>query len=336
VVWVQGVAFFAWEALVEFIQLSAVAVCFSWVRVWGWSWLRRECWPVRSSSKDFIWNFSLVYIDVKVSFHSPSVSPWILDDPVVSVVVLTPSYDFDCMSSCDLVWSTLVDSVRVAAKVVVHSESSLDWSIGHDLAFDCCDALELVEFSHLQLDVEVSVVDTLWWALFVVDAVVVSGSFKRIRDASIVYNSIWLEVLPRIVQRSSVATTVVFVAKHHVFWGKNNSWEFVVLDASTVSESAGGRESPARTAGELWAHWSNTVTLIAPVEWRREGLISFIVHDLVDCRVLEAAVQTHILACDFSKVFPTEHVILLHTIFTCRVCKHFIVSFILVGQNLTE
>jgi hypothetical protein len=60
-----------------------------------------------------------------------------------------------------------------------------------------------------------------------------------------------LEELPGLVQRSSVATRVVRVAKYHVFWGKNNSCEFAVLDASAVSESAGGRESPARSAVEL-------------------------------------------------------------------------------------
>jgi len=266
VVSIQSVTFSTTEALVEFIQLSAVAICLSWVRVRARSSCLFEVAPVRSSCLSLIWDTSLVDLDVEVSIKTPSGSPWVLADPVVSMVVFGPSNNHNCMTSCFGVRVLWVNSVFVTEEVLVNCESSLDWTVGHDFLLDSRSSREFVEITDLDSVGVLAVVTALRWAHTIEDWVVLSGSLERIWQARIVNNSSVLEELPRVVQRTSIATTVVGVAQNHVFWGKNCSREISVLDASSVSECWGCRECPAWSAVQLWAHSSDAVALRAPVE----------------------------------------------------------------------
>lgn len=245
VVRVQCVAFAAGEALVEFVEVRAVAVGFLRLRVGGRPWLRRECGPVGRACLDFVRNAGLVDLDVELASHAPVGSPRVLDDPVVVVVVFAPAHDLDCMSAIFVARSDVVDAVVVRVEVFVHSEACMHRSVGHDLAFDGGDACEVGVRSDLEPDVHVGAVLTLAWTLPVVDSFVIILPFDWVRRTRIVDDSCVLEVVPRRWKVSSVATVVAGVAEHHVLWGQDCACEFAVFDACTVSQSAGGRESPA-------------------------------------------------------------------------------------------
>lgn len=87
----------------------------------------------------------MVGVDVEEAALPPSVSPRILDDPLVRGAagdfgVCAPAHDFYCVSACHVSARLLVDPVGVAEEVVLDGEGCLDRTVGQDLLLDVVDA----------------------------------------------------------------------------------------------------------------------------------------------------------------------------------------------------
>jgi len=78
-----------------------------------WTVLLLEVANLHFARNTTVGDTALVHVDVEVPVESPSGSPRVLDDPVISSIVLVPSDDFDSMSSCLLGGGLLVDTGAV-------------------------------------------------------------------------------------------------------------------------------------------------------------------------------------------------------------------------------
>lgn len=141
------------------------------------------------------------------------------------------------MTSCFLGRCLLLYSSTVREEVSVDGVSNLNWPVGHDFFLDVGDSAKSLERFHLEAVVPIGIVRTLFRTFVILNRVVLSGAILDwVRQASVVGDTILLELIPCLVQGSSVAALVVGVAQHHVFWREDNSFKSRVLDAGSVGQ----------------------------------------------------------------------------------------------------
>lgn len=110
---VEGLAGLAGQALVEFVQVGAVAVSISWSRVGGGRSALGESSGVGGATHGLVGHTTLVNVDVEVAVHTPASSPRVLDDPVVASTVVAPADDLDCVATGLSIAGLLVHTGRV-------------------------------------------------------------------------------------------------------------------------------------------------------------------------------------------------------------------------------
>lgn len=141
VVAVEGLAGLAGQALVEFVQVGAVAVSISWSGVGGGRSALGESSGVGGAAHGLVGHSALVNVDVEVAVHTPASSPRVLDDPVVAAsAVVAPADDLDCVATGLSIAGLLVHTGRLRKQVVLDGEASHQRTVCHEFLLDCSSA----------------------------------------------------------------------------------------------------------------------------------------------------------------------------------------------------
>jgi len=187
----------------------------------------------------------------------------VVDEPVRSSVLFTPSLNLDAMSTKVATRSVSVNSTLVAQKVLINAEASLNWTLGHDVVLDISNAVEVVGVSngvHLPgTTCDAGVVGPAVRSVHKVQARLLSRSTSRniVRIASISHNTVVGHEGPDGIVGSSLTTSSILVTLNYLSERKRLVESSLGGNAESVSSSLNTSKSPARTTSSLVINGAN-------------------------------------------------------------------------------
>jgi len=185
---------------------------------------------------------ALVHSHPEVTVETPTGTPRVSDDPVRSGSSLSPTDNFDGVTTELTTSSVDVDTRMIRHEVRVDDETGLDWTVGVNLLFDCGDISEGA--------VSLSVVFLPGTRSGARSSAGTSVTRSRgVWVASVRDDTSSSEVVPSFVEVTTLATVVRGVTRDHILWGKDDI--VTTFDAGSVGEDLRGGESPAGTASSL-------------------------------------------------------------------------------------
>jgi len=185
---------------------------------------------------------ALVHAHPEVTVETPRGTPRVSNNPVGSGTSHSPADDLDGVTTESVSSSVDVDTGVVGHEVGVDEETSLDWTVGVDLLLDGLDVSEGA--------VSVGVVflpGTRSGARAV--ARTLRTRTRGVWVASVSNDTSLVEVVPSLVEVTTLATVVGAITRDHILWGEDNV--VTTFDAGSVREDLRGGESPAGTASGL-------------------------------------------------------------------------------------
>jgi len=185
---------------------------------------------------------ALVLAHPEETVETPTGSPGVGNNPVRVGASNAPTDDLDGVTTELVTGGVVVDTGVVGHEVGVDGETGLDWTVGVDFLLDGVDVSEgAVSLGLVLLPSAGSRArGSAGWDLAVAGDVRVAG----VRDDTGAG-----EVVPGLVEVTTLAAVVGPVAGDHVLWGEDDV--VATFDAGSVGEDLRGRESPAGAASGL-------------------------------------------------------------------------------------
>jgi hypothetical protein len=185
---------------------------------------------------------ALVHTHPEVTVETPTGTPRVGDDPVRSGTLLTPSKDLDGMTTELVTRGMFVDTRSIGHEVRVDDETGLDGTVGVDFLLDRRNISEGAVLTSFVLLISTGSSARS----FASTSVSTTGSVRitGIRD-----DTSSLEVLPGLVEVTTLTSHVGAVTGDHVLWGEDDV--VTTFDAGSVGENLRGGESPAGTTSLL-------------------------------------------------------------------------------------
>jgi len=90
---------------------------------------------------------AVIPFNVEKSFFSPGCVPRVGTNPVVeaSLVIMTPSNKFNCMTSQELSSYVVIDSTCVVHEVLINIESGFNWTVGLNFSLNSSNCVTLLD-----------------------------------------------------------------------------------------------------------------------------------------------------------------------------------------------
>jgi len=185
---------------------------------------------------------ALVHSHPEVTVETPTGTPRVSDDPVWSGTSSTPTDNLDGVTTELTTGGVDVDTRVIGHEVSIDDETGLDWTVGVDLLLDGVDISEgAVSFGVILLPGTRSSARA--------SASTSASRAGGVWVASVRDDTSGGEVVPSLVEVTTLATVVGFVTRDHILWGEDNV--VTTFDASSVRKNLRGGESPAGTASGL-------------------------------------------------------------------------------------
>jgi len=185
---------------------------------------------------------ALVHSHPEVTVETPTGTPRVSDDPVWSGSSSTPTDNLDGVTTELTTRGVDVDTRVIGHEVSIDDETGLDWTVGVDLLLDSINISEgAVSLGHVFLP------STRTGARASAGTSVTRAGGVWV--ASVRDDTSGVEVVPSLVEVTTLATVVGSVTRDHILWGEDDV--VTTFDASSVRENLGGGESPAGTASGL-------------------------------------------------------------------------------------
>jgi len=185
---------------------------------------------------------ALVHSHPEVTVETPTGTPRVSDDPVWSGTSSTPTDNLDGVTTELTTGGVDVDTRVIGHEVSIDDETGLDWTVGVDLLLDGVDISEgAVSFGVILLPGTRSGARA--------SASTSASRAGGVWVASVRDDTSGGEVVPSLVEVTTLATVVGSVTGDHVLWGEDNV--VTTFDAGSIGEDLRGGESPAGTTSGL-------------------------------------------------------------------------------------
>ena len=106
--------------------------------------------PGRRRESDKVWSFYMdaydfafdsAFVDTSKDFEcsmiTPVTVPWIVNEPIVHIVLSSPSNDLNGMTTKCLAFHVLINARFICWEIFIDSEGSFNWTICHDFLLNC-------------------------------------------------------------------------------------------------------------------------------------------------------------------------------------------------------
>jgi len=195
----------------------------------------------RSAGVELSVDATVALLDLEEAGHAPWGAPWVGAEPVVKASLSAPAEHLDGVTASNTTRDVVVNTALVVEEVVVDGEGSLHGSVVVELILDALNGGGVNGGAALALVLQPALAWTSagWSADAGVTATGGVGPASVRDDTSVG------EVLPDVVEVTTVATVVVGVARDGILRGED---EVLAGNAESVGESLGSTESPAWTA----------------------------------------------------------------------------------------
>jgi len=185
---------------------------------------------------------ALVHTHPEVTVETPTGTPGVGNDPVGSGTLLTPTDNLDGMTTELVARGVSVDTRSVGHEVRVDDETGLDGTVGVDFLLDSRNSSEGAVRTSLVL-----LVSTGSSARSVASTSVSTTGSVGVTGVGDDTSS--LEVLPGLVEVTTLTSHVRGVTSDHVLWREDDV--VTTFDTGSVGKNLGGGESPAGTTSLL-------------------------------------------------------------------------------------
>lgn len=226
---------------------------------------------LRKSANNLALNTALAHLNTEVTILTPVLVPAVGNLPVLNTILNTPTNKLDSMSAKSGSSHMLVDTTLVGHEVLIHSESNLHRSVGHELSLDGLNSTHRVSLLEEVLIILIGHGVSLL-ALSDTLRSILSLSARRILTSAVMLalsKSIGIAPILRTILSSSGYThsvepvpsrrgeTSLASESAYITASKKILRRQTILDlslrsnAQTISSSLSSSESPARTAHRL-------------------------------------------------------------------------------------
>ena len=263
-----------------------------WLDANDWSLLSFNNWGFDFWDTSNHWSFDSTFVvssfDSEISVVSPTLVPWVSNQPVRHAVLNSPSDDFNGMSSQSRSSGMMINSCFVGQEVGINGESSLNWTVGHDFSLDLFDAWWnwVNSVSKPFIAAVCSTIDAFilafwcwltWttWSVFSRNVVITWGEKVRLTIFSSFVksssnNTGSLKPVPSSWWVSSVASvsTSASTAGQKILSWDSGLKSLVADDADSVTHGFNSTECPAWPTRGLISDFSDWITLWPVGGWR--------------------------------------------------------------------
>lgn len=202
---------------------------------------------------------ALVHAHPEVTIKTPASSPRVGNNPVWSRSLLTPTNNFDSVTT-ELSTSGMNINTRfIIHEIRVDGESSLDWTVGIDFLLD----RGFISESAVALSmIFCPSTRTSTWGFASTRISTSRGVWiTSIRDDTWVF-----KIIPAFVKVTTIAAVVTSITRDHILWGKYNV--LTTFNTGSIRENFRGGESPTGTTSGLISDGVHAAwPLVDRVEW---------------------------------------------------------------------